>query len=145
MAGRTSVTLSVISRPGHKLRNENTYILFRLHDRTGGIGGLDNHIVRSKWNYQFTRALSFRFIGQYNSLLANPLFTSLRTSRDFNADFLVTYLVHPGTAIYVGYNTNLENLLSPLAADSNGILLRGPKYINDGRNFFVKVSYLFRF
>jgi polyisoprenoid-binding protein YceI len=27
-----------------------------------------------------------------------------------NYDFLVTYLLHPGTAIYVGYNTNLENV-----------------------------------
>ena len=145
LAGRTSVKLSLITRPNRHLRNENTYILFRLHDLAGKIGGMDNHIIRSKWNYQFTRALSFRFIGQYNSLLANPAFTSLRTAKDFNADFLVTYLVHPGTAIYVGYNSNLENLLSPLAADANGVLFRGPKYINDGRNFFVKASYLFRF
>ena len=145
LAGRTTVNLTMIARPSRKLRNENTYILFRLHDRAGGIGGMDNHIVRSKWNYQFTRALSFRFIGEYNTVLANPGFTSLKTAKDFNADFLVTYLVHPGTAVYVGYNSNLENVLSPLAADSNGILLRGPRYINDGKNFFVKASYLFRF
>ena len=24
--------------------------------------------------------------------------------------FLLTYLVHPGTAIYVGYNSDLQNL-----------------------------------
>jgi hypothetical protein len=61
-------------------------------------------------------------------------------------DFLVTYLVHPNTAIYVGYNSDLQNMVSPLGADANGQLLRSrDKLINDGRQFFVKISYLFRF
>jgi predicted porin len=145
LAGRTSVNTTLTVRPSRKLRVDNTYILFRLHDRMGGVGSMNNHIIRSKLNYQFTRALSFRFIGQYNSLLTNPTFTSLQTAKDFNADFLVTYLLRPSTAIYVGYNTNRENLLNPLAADIDGSLLRGPRYINDGRNFFVKASYLLRF
>jgi hypothetical protein len=145
LAGRTSVNTTLTVRPSRKLRVDNTYILFRLHDRMGGVGSMNNHIIRSKLNYQFTRALSFRFIGQYNSLLTNPTFTSLQTAKDFNADFLVTYLLRPSTAIYVGYNTNRENLLNPLAADIDGNLLRGPRYINDGRNFFVKASYLLRF
>jgi hypothetical protein len=145
LAGRTSVNTTLTVRPSRKLRVDNTYILFRLHDRMGGVGSMNNHIIRSKLNYQFTRALSFRFIGQYNSLLTNPTFTSLQTAKDFNADFLVTYLLRPSTAIYVGYNTNRENLLNPLAANIDGNLLRGPRYINDGRNFFVKASYLLRF
>ncbi|HZP63078.1 MAG TPA: hypothetical protein VFB28_06635, partial [Terriglobales bacterium] len=103
------------------------------------------HIFRSKWNYQYNRRLSFRFIGQYNTTLANPAFTSLTTTKNFNADFLVTYLVHPSTAIYVGYNSNLETVLSPLQADVNGSLLYGNRFVNDGKNFFVKASYLFRF
>jgi hypothetical protein len=145
LAGRTSVNTTLTVRPSRKIRIDNTYILFRLHDRVGGVGSMNNHIIRSKLNYQFTRALSFRFIGQYNSLLAHPTFTALETAKDFNADFLITYLVRPSTAIYVGYNTNLENLLSPLAADVDGNLLHGPRYINDGRNFFIKASYLLRF
>jgi len=46
-------------------------------------------------------------IAEYNSLVSNPLFTALPTRR-FNADFLVSDLLHPGTAIYVGYNSNLS-------------------------------------
>ena len=145
LARRTSVNTTLTVRPSRKIRMDNTYILFRLYDRLGNVGSMNNHIIRAKLNYQFTRALSFRFIGQYNSLLANPTFTSLQTAKDFNADFLVTYLVRPSTAIYVGYNSNLENLLNPLAADTDGNLLHGPRYINDGRNFFIKASYLFRF
>jgi len=145
LAGRTSVTTTLTVRPNKGLRIDNTYLLFRLHNRAGSVGASNNHIIRSKWNYQFTNRLSFRFIGQYNALLTNPSFTSLQTAKDFNADFLVTYLIHPSTAVYVGYNSNLENLVSPLMADSDGNLIHGSRFINDGRSFFIKASYLFRF
>ena len=103
--------------------------------------------LRSKWNYQFTKELSFRFIGEYNTVLSNPSFTSLQTTKNFNADFLVTYLVHPSTAVYVGYNNNVENLMLPLGTDINGQVRHAPggPLLNDGRNFFVKASYLYRF
>jgi hypothetical protein len=58
----------------------------------------NNHIIRSQWNYQFTRELSLRAILQYNGLLANPTYSSLRTTKDLSTDFLITYLVHPGNA-----------------------------------------------
>jgi hypothetical protein len=145
LAGRTSATATLTIRPNKSLRVDNTYLLFRLHNRLGPTGGLNVDIFRSKWNYQFTRRLSFRFIGQYNTVLASPSFTSLPTTKDFNADFLFTYLVHPNTAVYVGYNSNLENVLNPLEADVNGNLLYGRRFVNDGRNLFVKASYLFRF
>jgi len=113
----------------------------------------NNHIIRSRWNYQFTRALSLRAIVQYNGLLANPSYTSLQTIKNLNLDFLVTYLVHPGTAVYIGYNSNLENLVPGLCIHLAGSmqcdptgngLVRSNSFINDGRQFFVKISYLFR-
>jgi hypothetical protein len=59
---------------------------------------------------------------------------------------LITYLIHPGTAIYVGYNSDFQNIDPELLVDPNGGLLRtSDRLINDGRLFFVKVSYLFRF
>jgi Domain of unknown function (DUF5916)/Carbohydrate family 9 binding domain-like len=145
LAGRSSVNATLTVRPRRSLRVDNTYILFRLHNRLGAPGSLNNHIIRSKWNYQYTKRLSFRFIGEYNSVLANPAFTFLQTTKNFNADFLVTYLVHPSTAIYVGYNSNLENVLLPLRNDVDGDLLHGGRMRNDGRGLFVKASYLFRF
>jgi hypothetical protein len=106
---------------------------------------MNNHIIRSKWNYQYTKRLSFRFIGEYNSVLANPAFTYLETTKNLNADFLITYLVHPSTAIYVGYNSNLENVQLPLRNDGDGDLLHGGRLRNDRRGLFVKASYRFRF
>jgi hypothetical protein len=157
MSRRTSADVTITVRPSRSLRIDNTYILFRLRECPGcanpqpdfarPFGSMNNHIIRSKWNYQFTREFSFRFIGQYSTVLSNPYFTSLQTTKNFNADFLFTYLVHPSTAIYVGYNSNLENLHPQLGTDVNGELRHDPsgRLLNDGRNFFVKASYLFRF
>ncbi len=157
LARRTSANLTLTVRPTRSLRIDNTYILFRLRacpecpfPESATLrppGSLNNHIIRSKWNYQLTKELSFRFIGQFGAVLANPAFTYLQTAKSFNADFLITYLVHPSTAIYVGYNSNLENIGSPLAPDGLGGLNHDAngRLRNDSRNFFVKASYLFRF
>jgi hypothetical protein len=145
LAGRTSVATTLTVRPSKSLRVDNTYLLLRLHNRLGSFGSMNNHIIRSKWNYQYNKRLSFRFIGQYDAVLANPAFTFLDTTRNLNADFLITYLVHPSTALYVGYNSNLENVLLPLGNDEDGQVLHGGRLKNDGRGLFVKASYLFRF
>jgi hypothetical protein len=131
-------------RPINPLKIENTYLLERLRDRETGQAVFNNHILQSKWNWQFTRDLSLRAIMEYNSTLANPIYTSLQTTKQFNADFLITYLVHPGTALYIGYNSDLQNLDRGLDVDpATGLINRSPTgYINDGRQFFVKVSYL---
>ena len=128
-----------------RLRIDNAYLLE--HIRDPHLTAVTNHIFRSKWNYQFTRELSARVILQYTSVLSNPAISALSRSKNFNTDFLITYLVHPGTAIYVGYNTDLANLNRNLAVDplTNLILTRPHGYLNDGRQFFVKASYLFRF
>jgi hypothetical protein len=94
-----------------------------------------------------------RLIMQYESVLANTPgntiypYTYLPTQKELNAYFLITYLIHPGTAIYVGYNSELENMNHDLAFDPAGLagLNSAKGLINDSRQFFVKVSYQFRF
>ena len=142
------VEASATLRPGRGLTIENTYFYYALRDPQTNASFINNHILRSKWNYQFTRAFSLRLIGQYNANLANTVYTSLQHSKNFDADVLFTYLVHPGTAIYVGYNSHVANIDRLLRADpfDSRELMRIPNaYINDGRAFFVKVSYLLRF
>jgi hypothetical protein len=152
-------------RPAQPLKIENTYLFERLRatdtiytlaqQTTPGLGRgiFNNHIVRSKWNWQFTPQLSLRMIFQYNSLLANTPgntvypYTYYPTEKQFNADFLLTYLVHPGTAIYVGYNSDLQNLdVIPGTTAATGYVVNTARgYLNDSRQFFVKASYQFRF
>jgi outer membrane receptor for ferrienterochelin and colicin len=139
-----SGTLTI--RPIKPLKIDNTYLLERLRNRETGGSVFNNHILQSKWNWQFTRDLSLRAIMQYDATLANPINTSLQGTKQFNADFLVTYLVHPRTAVYIGYNSDLQNLDRGLVVDpATGLINRTPfGYINDGRQFFVKISYLFQ-
>ncbi len=164
LARQDSAIATLTLRPIKQLKIDNTYLFDRLRatnpafllaqsQRPGaGRGVFNNHIVRSKWNWQFTPQFALRVILQYNAVLAGTPgigspYTSLSTSRQFNADFLVTYLIHPGTAIYVGYNSDLQNLNRGLAVDSvNGGVMNTPRgYMNDSRQFFVKASYQFRF
>lgn len=130
-----------------RLRIDNAYLLEHIRERNSHLTAVTNHIVRSKWNYQFTRNLSARVILQYNAVLSNPAISSLPRTKSFNTDFLITYLIHPGTAIYVGYNSDVANFDRNLAVDPiTGNIITNPNlYINDGRQFFVKASYVYRF
>jgi hypothetical protein len=54
--------------------------------------------------------------------------------------------------VYVGYNNHLANLDRRLCTrgitgvcDANATPPRAPDYLNDGKQIFVKASYLFRF
>jgi len=124
---------------------DTSYLLTRLVDPLSGRAVFNDHVLRSKWNYQFTGALSLRAIAQYNATLSNQRFTSLQTSKRFDADILLTYLLHPGTALYVGYNSGLANIDPALVETQSGLLRRNGLLINDGRQIFVKFSYLFGF
>ena len=153
-ADETTINAGLTLKPMNGLQIDNTYILDRVKHNPVDHAVFNNHILRSKWNYQFTPALSLRFIMQYNDLLANPQFSSLQTTKNLNFDFLLTYLLHPGTAIYAGYNSNLENIDPGLCVrvagttecDPNGSgLLHVPgRLMNDGRQVFIKISYLWR-
>jgi hypothetical protein len=146
----TTINGSLSFKPFGNLQIDNTYIMDRVKHNPIDHAVFDNHIIRSKWNYQITPALSLRFIAQYNGLLANQQFSSLTTTKNMNFDFLITYLLHPGTAVYAGYNSNLENIDPGLCVrvagqcDPNGVgLVHGPgPLLNDGRQVFVKISYL---
>ncbi len=139
---QANITLS-LHAPG-RLRIDHSYLLEHIRERDAHLTAVTNHIIRSKWNYQFNKELSARVIVQYNSVLSNLQISSLSPTKNVNTDFLITYLVHPGTAFYVGYNSNLQNLDRGLLPVPTGLLTTRNDFINDGRQFFVKVSYLFR-
>ncbi len=132
-------------RPTRQLSISNRYFFTRLGDRATGATIFNDHIVRSRWNFQFTRELSVRMILQYSSVLTNPQLTSLESRKGINTDLLFAYQANPWTALYVGYNSNAQNIeLVPTAAGSR--VVRTPTgFINDAHQFFAKFSYLVRF
>jgi len=140
-------------QPLRQLTDDNTYLLDRDHSVANGALVYETQKFRTKINYQFTRALSARVIAEYDSTLANPAETSLLRTKQVATEALFTWLPHPGTAIYIGYNNDLQNLDRALcnrlptgACDPNNTVApRSNLYLNDGRQIFVKASYLFRF
>lgn len=143
----------VTFNPVRSLTVDNTYLLDRNHSAVSGASVFENQTLRTKINYQFTRALSARAIVQYNSILVNPAETSLLRTKQVSTETLFTWLPHPGTAIYLGYNNDLQNLDRSLCSrlvsgscdPSKNMAPRSSQYLNDGRQFFLKASYLLRF
>ncbi|HZD92996.1 MAG TPA: DUF5916 domain-containing protein, partial [Candidatus Sulfotelmatobacter sp.] len=156
LAYQNTAFMRGVVRPTRGLTIENTYIMTRLLDQDTHLNIFNNHIMRSKWNYQFTKEFSLRMIGQYVTTISNPGFTTLQTTKSFNGDVLFTYLLNPGTAIYAGYNSNLQNIDPALTGvcggfacapgqSPDGLLRTRNSFINDGRQVFIKLSYLFRY
>jgi hypothetical protein len=139
-------------QPIRQLTADNTYLLDRDHSVATGELVYESQVFRTKVNYQFTRAISARIIAEYDSTLANPAETSLLRTKQVGTEALFTWLPHPGTAIYIGYNNDLQDLDRALcnrlpggACDPNNTVApRAPQFLNDGRQIFIKVSYLFR-
>jgi len=145
LADFRDVSAQATFRPSSGLLLDETYIYSHLATRpdTGLHATIfDNHIARSRANYQLSRELSIRAILDYNGVLANPLLVDLQRTKHLTADLLMTYLVNPGTAVYIGYTGGYDNV----AIDPQGVrgLIRNPS-TSTGRQFFVKTSYLFRF
>ncbi len=145
-------------QPVGGLTIDNTYLLDRTQE-THGLpgsperGAYESQTLRTKINYQFSRAFSFRTIVEYDSVGRNPLISALDRTKQVSTELLLTWLPHPGTAIYVGYDSDLQNLDRSLCnrtvtgtCDANNTdVPRSSQYLNDGRQLFVKASYLLRF
>jgi hypothetical protein len=130
--------------PLTKLRVDVEYLLTELDDDATGERIFKDEIFRTRWNWQFNSKLSLRAILRYDSTKTNPALTnpdSLPRRRNFNGDLLVTYLVNPWTAFYLGYNSNYRNEDVVDAGMGNEITRTS---LNDSRQLFVKLTYLFR-
>jgi hypothetical protein len=148
LAGSSQVEASITLKPSPQFRVEQSYIYNSLSSRGGaapaGTRIFALHLVRTKANYQFTRALSLRAILDYNVLEPNSALVALDRDRRFTADVLATYLLNPGTALYIGVTDAYANLrLDP--TQSPALQRTGSATLSAGRQFFVKMSYLLRF
>ncbi len=148
-----SLSALITVYPTRALTIDNTYLLDRNHEAHGGQDVYESQTFRTKINYQFTTAFSARVIVEYDSTLVNPLETSLLRTKTIGTEALLTWLPHPGTAIYIGFNNDIQNLDRSLcnrlpggSCDPNNLVVpRSSKYLNDGRQIYFKASYLLRF
>ena len=140
LADTQSAELELLWRPIDRLRLDTTYLYTNLDDRGGGGEIFSNEIFRTRWNYQFTKELSLRFIAQYEETDAGIL-TSLEDEKSMNYDVLVRYVLNPWSALHVGYNSNSSNF-DLIDTEDGTELIRTDDLRRDGEQFFVKFSYL---
>lgn len=105
-------------------------------------------IPRLKVEYQMTRAIFFRLVGQYaarsrsslidrdgNPILVSGVLDTGTKSNEFTTDWLFSYRPIPGTLAYFGYGSTM--------VEPREFRFRDLERTRDG--FFGKLSYLFRF
>lgn len=105
-------------------------------------------IPRLKMEYQLTRALFLRLVGQYaarsrsaledrngNQILVNGLPDGATGANEFAMDWLASYRPVPGTLVYFGYGSTME--------EPDEFRFSDLRRTRDG--FFGKISYLFRY
>src|SRR5262249_42392989 len=136
-------------RPSVRFRFDETYLYSNLASGAASPQSVrgnvyTNYITRSKVNYQLTRPLSLRVILDYNNLAPNrSLIAQQQQARHLTGDVLLTYLVNPGTALYIGYNNQYDNL-EIQATNPPSVVVTGSPTMSTGRQFYIKMSYLVR-
>jgi len=93
-----------------------------------GLVAFDENIISLRTTYQFSRFLFARGRVDFDSIASSV-----------KGQFLFGYTPNPGTALYVGYNDDLNRHgFNPFSGALE------PGFRRNGRTFFIKMSYLFR-
>lgn len=142
IADQSRISFDMLWRPIDRLRVSNTYFHTELETQSGGTNIFSNDIIRSNWNYQFTKEWSLRFIAQYDETDAGPA-SRLTDDENLNFDLLLRYVINPWSAFYVGYNTNQSNF-DIVEMEGERELVVANDLRKDGDQIFMKFSYLFQ-
>jgi hypothetical protein len=138
----TEAEAGVTVRPTPRLRLDQTYLVSALD--SGAARVFTERRLRTHLTYQFTRFLSVRAIVDHEAVVPDATLTDEDDKREWSGDILLTYLVTPGTAIYLGYIDQYENV-DFVAGNPSGLRRTRSAAMSVGRQVFVKVSYLLRF
>lgn len=151
-ARRVDLTGEVDLRPTDQMRATASYLFSHYARSRDGSTLSRANVPRLRLEYQLTRALFLRFVGQYDSrsrdALRDPrsehplaIFNGTTytragatSTRDFRVDWLVSYVPSPGTVVFAGYGSSLT--------EPTAFRFRELERVRDG--LFVKLSYLFR-
>jgi len=123
-----SMNSNINFQPAPALNFNLDFTKQRLRRNDTGLVAFDENIVTFKTTYQFTRFVFVRGRIDFDSLQANA-----------KGQFLFGWTPNPGTALYVGYNDDVNRRgFNPFTGQLEPGLRR------NGRTFFIKMSYLFR-
>jgi len=144
-------------RPTGKLRLDGTYALQQVRRVSDGSRVNVAHLPRLKLEYQVSRPIFLRLVGEYGHEKQDSLRDDTRTEapilvfdsesggfartraftrRSLRGDILFSYQPNPGTVVFLGYGSTLLDPVDPTTPRATGLLR-----VEDG--FFLKMSYLF--
>ena len=152
-AHRTDLTADIDFRPSARLRLTTSY-LHSVYTRWSDNSTFSRaNVPRVKVEYQLSRPLFVRFIGQYDHRTRGALrdprtseplairnaddvyeLAEASVTRDLRVDWLVSYVPTPGTVVFAGYGASLT--------EPEAFRFSDMRRVRDG--LFVKVSYLLR-
>ena len=147
------LSAEVSYRPTERLRTTFDYFWQQVNRRTDGSLVNVGRVARAKVEYQISRPLFVRLVGQYIQDKTDSLRDDSRTNAPiliagsagvtrttpsatnlFHVDALLSYQPVPGTVLFAGYGSDMT--------DQDAFRFRG--LTRQGDAFFVKLSYLFR-
>jgi len=144
-SSRMDATLDV--RPTAAIRSSLQFSRLTIARKADGSRFSSETIPRVKVEYQVSPPIFLRLVGQYaarsrspledrngNPILVNGVLDSGSTSNEFSTDWLFSYRPVPGTLVYLGYGSTLE--------EPREFRFQDLRRTRDG--FFGKISYLFR-
>ena len=147
------VQLAMAFRPSDRARVEGTFDYQDYFRRSDHSLVARNMIPRLKLEYQITRAIFMRVVGEYDVSQNDDLRDETRTNypllidgqpalasrlRSAHGDYLFSYTPTPGTVLFLGYGSRADGDPDPTQRFNWQPLRRASDY------FFAKASYLFR-
>ncbi|MEK9501145.1 DUF5916 domain-containing protein [Gemmatimonadota bacterium DH-20] len=146
-------TIEANWNPTDQIRMNGRFLEQRVHRKTDGSLVRLRTIPRVKLEYQVSRPIFLRFVGQYDGLKVDALRDDSRTGDPilirtpdgfrpavaserggFRMDWLFSYQPNPGTVFFAGYGSSLDG----------DELWRPNELTRTSDGFFLKVSYLLR-
>jgi hypothetical protein len=134
-------------RPTTAIRSSLSFSRLTIARRSDGSRFSSETIPRIKVEYQVSPPIFLRLVGQYtarsraplqdrngNPILVNGVIDAGSTLNEFSTDWLFSYRPVPGTLVYLGYGSTLN--------EPREFRFRDLQRTRDG--FFGKISYLFR-
>lgn len=129
---------------GRRVRIDTTWLALRLEDQETGREIVQDQTWRTRFGLELDRRTSLRLIAEYRAVDVDPAFTTLERERRWNVDFLLSYIINPWTAFYFGANSDWQNLAIVDQAGVPRLVRTDRDMILDGKQVFVKLSWLFR-
>jgi hypothetical protein len=146
--GRSSrIDAALDVRPTTAIRSSLQFSRLTIARKSDGSRFSSETIPRIKVEYQISPPIFLRLVGQYaarsrsplrdrngNPILVNGVLDAGETTNEFSTDWLFSYRPVPGTLVYLGYGSTLE--------EPREFRFQDLRRTRDG--FFGKISYLFR-